>query len=191
MGPTAVTLTLMGWGSARGKIEKINRNISPHLWPGTETRMDRALAIVLKKWQVGDFIIRSHYLTPSLSSDRWVVVRQHLYHGSPDRLAHGEKVKTWFWKTDLLLSRRRERDQRVGQLVRSRDVASAQLTFSFSSDQCKCIIKTNVKIVKIVNIVKIELLLEAFGSNLTLFEILSPAFPHLWALCSPASYQLI
>ena len=47
----------MGWGSARGKIEKINGNISPHLSPGTETRIDGAMAIVFQTWQVGGFII--------------------------------------------------------------------------------------------------------------------------------------
>ena len=62
-------------------------------------------------------------------SDRWVVV-QRLYQRSPDRPAHRHQlVDHQGCKTHLVLSRRRER-QLKRQLVRSWDVASAQLTFS-------------------------------------------------------------
>ena len=65
---------------------------------------------------------------PLCSTVYWRLVVRRLRLHPFDWTAHPNQVTNW-WQTNLLLLRRREREQ-YGQLGRSRDVASAQLTFS-------------------------------------------------------------
>ena len=82
-----------------------------------------------QRWVVS--LSSSHYIGLSLSYRRLVV--QRLRPHSFNRAAHQNENNSYWWETNLLLWGRREREL-LGQLVRSWNVASAQLKILFCND---------------------------------------------------------